>query len=571
MAKNKLNFALTALLQILVTAVTISLAYVLMVVVQSMEQKDTAMFFQSLIYIGIIMVSFLLFSTLLKTIKNNYIKKALAQFKKYIFKKILDKSVGEFSGELSGKIISLFSNDLNSIELNYLSGTIMIISYIFMFIVTIAAMALINVTIMLCVLGICIIPVLASLVFGKKLMKKEKETSIENEGFIEQIRDLLGGFYVIKSFKAEKEVINLFGNQNFILEEAKRGRRDANDIMTMTAQLSSVLVLVVILILGIIFIFQETMTIATVIACIQLSNHVVDPTKFLLPLITNRRAASVLINKIADVVEYHEDTGEKTKISRIDNSIKLSELTVKYEKDKVALKNVNLEFKKGKSYALVGGSGSGKSTLLKLLMGYFNDYQGTAKYDDNEIIDIDLDSLYDVVAVVQQNVFLFDKSIKDNITMFKEFTEEEIDQAVLVSGLSSLISEKGMEYTCGENGCNLSGGEKQRVSIARCLIKGTPVLLMDEATASLDNATAFQVENDILDMDMLTRIIVTHRLQEQLLNKYDEIIVLKDGALEEQGGFDNLMNAKGYFYSLYNVANANANANDNAHLAKEVK
>jgi ABC-type bacteriocin/lantibiotic exporter with double-glycine peptidase domain len=304
------------------------------------------------------------------------------------------------------------------------------------------------------------------------------------------------------------------------------------------------------------------MTIATVIACIQLSNYVVDPVKFLIPLITNRRAAGVLIDKIAEVIEYHEESVEKIRINDISNSIKLSDVTVKYDDSKVALKDVNLEFIKGKSYALVGGSGSGKSTLLKLLMGYFINYQGNAKYDNNDIATIDLDSLYDVVSVVQQSVFLFDKSIKENITMFKEFPDTRVDQAVLVSGLAPLISEKGMDYNCGENGINLSGGEKQRVSIARCLIKETPVLLMDEATASLDNETAFQVESDILDMNMLTRIVVTHRLQEQLLRKYDEIIVLKDGVVEEKGGFAHLMNAKGYFYSLYNVANTSRNKDE---------
>jgi ABC-type multidrug transport system fused ATPase/permease subunit len=140
--------------------------------------------------------------------------------------------------------------------------------------------------------------------------------------------------------------------------------------------------------------------------------------------------------------------------------------------------------------------------------------------------------------------------------MFKEFDKDKVEHANSLAGLSKLISEKGENYNCGESGCNLSGGEKQRVSIARCLIRETPVLLMDEATAALDNATAFQVENEILDMKELTRIIVTHKLEESLLRKYDEIVVMHEGTIGEKGTFEQLMGAGGYFYSLFNVAKA---------------
>jgi ABC-type multidrug transport system fused ATPase/permease subunit len=227
--RNKLNFAVTLLFQILVSLMYISLAFFLMTIIDSMEKKDTGLFFRGLIYIAAIVIAFLIFSALLKRVKNAYIKKGLSRFKKYIFEKILGKTIEDFNRGLSGKIISVFSNDLNSIESNYLNGTVMIINYTVMFSVTAAAMAYISLTIVSCVLVVSIAPIAVSLIFGKKLMRKEKETSVENEGFVDQVADLLGGFFVIKSFKAEKEVIDLFGNQNFILEEAKLGRRDAND------------------------------------------------------------------------------------------------------------------------------------------------------------------------------------------------------------------------------------------------------------------------------------------------------------------------------------------------------
>ena len=137
--------------------------------------------------------------------------------------------------------------------------------------------------------------------------------------------------------------------------------------------------------------------------------------------------------------------------------------------------------------------------------------------------------------------------------MFRNFDEDKLSSAIERAGLASLIAEKGSDYPCGESGKHLSGGEKQRVSIARCLVRETPVLLVDEATAALDAETAYAVTNEILDIEGLTRIIITHSLEEPLLRRYDEIIVVQGGRITEKGGFDELMAEKGYFYSLYNV------------------
>ena len=138
--------------------------------------------------------------------------------------------------------------------------------------------------------------------------------------------------------------------------------------------------------------------------------------------------------------------------------------------------------------------------------------------------------------------------------MFKEFPDEQVKRAIELSGLNKLIAEKGEDYLCGENGCNLSGGERQRISIARCLLRRTPILVADEATASLDARTAYDVVDAILEMNDLTRIIVTHQLEEALLSRYEEIIVMKNGVIEEVGTFKELLEKKQYFYSLYNVA-----------------
>lgn len=183
-----------------------------------------------------------------------------------------------------------------------------------------------------------------------------------------------------------------------------------------------------------------------------------------------------------------------------------------------------------------------------------HDYEGTINFDSSELREINSKSLYELVSMIEQNVFVFDASICDNITMFRDFKAEDVDNAIALSGLSKLIAQHGEEYLCGENGRGLSGSEKQRISIARSLLQKSSILLADEVTAALDAQTAYQVTSDILSLDGITRIVVTHALVEPLLRQYDSIIVLKDGRIVENGTFEDLMEQKGYFYALYTVA-----------------
>ncbi|SEQ51899.1 ABC transporter [Ignavigranum ruoffiae] len=159
------------------------------------------------------------------------------------------------------------------------------------------------------------------------------------------------------------------------------------------------------------------------------------------------------------------------------------------------------------------------------------------------------------MSLIQQSVFIFDASIVENITMFRNFPQSDIDRVIQLAGLVELIESHGQDYNCGENGCNLSGGEKQRIAIARSLLQESEILLVDEATSALDNQTAANITQAILDLSGLMRIVVTHRLEEKFLQQYDQIVVLKEGKLIEQGTFNQLMAEKKYFYSLFTVAN----------------
>lgn len=271
--------------------------------------------------------------------------------------------------------------------------------------------------------------------------------------------------------------------------------------------------------------------------------------------LAGRKAAFALVEKLAVITGENAASGGETIAPKLESAIELKDVSFGYTEENKILKEISLTFEAGKKYAIVGSSGSGKSTLLNLMMGGGSGYKGSLTIDGKEVSGIDPDSLYDIMSLVGQNVFLFDDTIRNNITMFRDFPEEDVESAVQRSGLSKILVTKGANYSCGENGVGLSGGERQRISIARCLLRKTPVLMLDEATAALDNQTAYDVTDAVLRLEKQTCIVVTHRLEEALLRQYDAIVVMRDGRIAEQGTFEQLMDQTGYFYSLYHVSN----------------
>lgn len=253
---------------------------------------------------------------------------------------------------------------------------------------------------------------------------------------------------------------------------------------------------------------------------------------------------------------HENENNDKLYIQKnnFNSSIEIRNLSFSYHSSKQILKNISANFKLGEKYAIVGTSGSGKTTLLNLLMKSSDDYTGKILFDGVELKDISYDSLLNIVSVIHQNVFVFNDSIYNNITLYKEVSDTEFDFVVQRSGLSQLIDYHGKDFSCGANGMNLSGGEKQRISIARALLRNTPILLLDEATSSLDEKNTYGIMNSIFDMSDVTALVVTHRLDESILKKYNKIFVLNHGNIVETGTFDELIELKGLLYSLITVS-----------------
>lgn len=552
--RNKGALVLGGLFSIVSAGTSIGIAFILQYLFDVAVDGNL----QDLLHVVFLTIGLLVITVIVELIYRTFVHRfyfrGLTNYKKFVFKQLLTKNINTFGEQQTGRYLSGLSNDVNTIEVQYLENIFSIIKSIALFVGGLLSLFIISPWIGLTVIGSAVLPLTVALVFGNRAQKKEKIVSEKNDRFISSLRDILGGFSVIKSFKAEAEIQTIFDDNNETLEWAKRNKRNTISNIDILSMVAGTLMLLIVIGVGVWLSIQGIVTAGSIVACIQLMNYITGPVQVLPTAFSRRNAAIALIEKMKTTLDQPDNKGNLVAVSKLENGIRFDNVFFGYEDDTMILNGVNCFLNKGNSYAVVGVSGSGKTTMLNLLMGLYTNYSGSVLFDTFQIRDIATESLYSLVSVVQQNVFIFDDDIISNITMYKPFPQEEINRAIDYSGLRELIEKKGFDYKCGEGGSRLSGGERQRISIARAILKKMEILLMDEATSALDNQTAREVEEAILSLSGITRIVVTHKYNGEILKKYDEIIVLKDGIIEEMGPFEKLLNANGYFSSLYRVS-----------------
>lgn len=553
--KNKGRLAVAALASVLGGTIGLMASWVLKTLTDTISGAEGALsLVQNLQVVGVFFVMAIVTFVMELHSQPAFIRKGMSQYKNFAFQKLTEKHITSFRDESTAAYLSALTNDAGSIEANYLSQLTKIFNLTVMFFGSIGMMVWYSPILTAVAVGVTILPLMASILTGSRLSAAEKRVSDRNKTFTATLADCLGGFAVVKSFKAEREMLRLFAEKNRELEGEKYKRRKIQTVVGMIGTLTGMLAQFGVFIAGAYLAIKgRSITAGTVVMFVNLMNFMIQPVSELPGLLAGRKAALGLVKKLAeDLTDNTEAEGTET-VTGLKQGIELSGVSFSYD-EKEILHNVSLSLEAGRAYAIVGASGSGKSTLLNLLMAPGLAYNGKVMYDGVDIRDIRSESLYELISVIQQNVFVFSASIRDNVTMFRDFPKEEMDEAIRLAHLDTLLSERGEGYLCGENGCNLSGGEKQRISIARSLLKKSSVLLADEATAALDRETAWQVSSDILDLEGITRVVVTHSLEESLLKRYGGILVLRDGRIAETGTFDELMAARGYFYALYTVA-----------------
>lgn len=554
--KNIPIFCLAVFAALAAGSLNLILSWIIQQLMDTAAGKSGALSFRTLLLISAGFVLLCAGLSLLNYASQpRFLELAMRQYKDFAFKKLIGKSISSFRDESAAGYLSALTNDAASIETNYLAQMLAMITKAVTFIGALLLMCRYSLLMTAIAAGLTVLPLIASLLTGNRLQAVESRVSERNGEFTAALSDCLAGFTVVKNFKAEREIFRLFAQSNKALEHEKFTGRRIKTLVGMIGAVTGIFAQLGVFIAGVYLSMKGgSMTPGAVVLFVNLMNFIISPIAELPGLLACRKAALGLVDKLAAALERSSSREGSETLNRLEHGIRLENVSFAYEPGKTVLHGINAEFEAGRAYALVGGSGSGKSTLLNLLMAAETNYSGHIFADGIELSDISTESLYGTMAAIQQNVFVFNASIKDNVSMFRDFPKTEMDEAIARAHLGALIRERGEDYLCGENGSGLSGGEKQRISIARSLLKKSSVLLADEVTAALDAQTAHRVSSDILDLQGITRIVVTHTLEESLLRRYDKIFVLRGGRIEEAGSFADLMANKGYFYALFTVA-----------------
>ena len=553
--KSKGLLFLNLIFAIITSALGVYFAFILGQIVDVSISKNFLEFKSVLITGIILMVVSSIFAYLIRIFSGLYIKSTMSNLKGDVFNSILSKDISSFNSQNTANYISALNNDTNLVEQDYFVNILTSFQYLSLFILGTYSIFKLNVYIAIATFVIGFIPLFIPVFFQKEMGKRKEDYSNSLSSFTTKIKDIFSGFEVIKSFNIEEKTKEDFNISNNAVENKKYASTKMEAIVNSLSQFFGGMVFFVPLGLGTYLVLKGEFTTGGMLTAVQLMNYIVNPILSFSAIINKIKAIKPINEKLEAIIE--ESNGEDSGIVKdsFDKSIEINNLSFSYNEERKILKGVDLSINKGEKVAIVGRSGSGKSTLLRLLLRYYNDYNGEILIDGIDSKDIKLSSIYDMMSIIQQNVFMFDDSIESNIALYGDYSDEEIDKAILESGLKELIENlpNGKFSSVGENGSNLSGGEKQRVSIARALIKNTPIILLDEATASLDAETSFEIENSLLDINGLTSLVVTHKLNPELLKKYDKIIVLESGEVVEVGSFEELIEKREFFYSLYSL------------------
>ena len=552
---HKKYFYTFMIFNILVPLTNIAFAYSIKIIIDSGMSQNREALTQAILIGAIVIFIYASLNFISLRLRNKLVRQIMSRYKNRVFKSILDRDYREFSKEKSGKFISILTENMKKIEQDYLHQYFNISKNISLMIFSLVAMFIGNWFLTLLVIIASIIPMMISGFIGQKSASLQNSSMIADQKYLAKVKDILAGFLVIKSFNVKEAIGQDYKNESEKLDEIYFIKGKFDVLSNVISQLSGMIVFLVAFGGGMYLVFGGHTTIGSVTAIVQLVNFVVMPLNEIGMGMSKFREGQATLNsfEVKDVIELQ--TGKMKEY--FDDVISFSNVDFSYPNaEEKIFNNLSLQIKKGEKIAIVGMSGSGKSTLLNLLLRFYDVTSGYISIDNQDLQAISAESLYNLMTIVQQDVYIFDDTLKANITLSQSFTEDDIKKAVQQSGLESYIleNELGLQTLCGENGSNLSGGERQRLSIARALIRKTPILLLDEATSSLDNKVTTEIENSILEIQDLTVLVVTHKLNKSMLKKYNRILFMKNGVIVEDGSFDNLMDRKGEFYKLVELS-----------------
>lgn len=445
------------------------------------------------------------------------------------FENIMTKSTRAFNRKLKNEYISNLVNDINTFEGKYFHALLNLIFGAEIYLASLVILFFLEWDLALIMVAVSFVIFLINRSFQKKTIKMQEDVQKSGERFTVNIANTFSGLEILKLNRIEERFLLTSMKETERLEKRKSG---VNVFTFWQGRFSNFIgfITTILILYYIISGLEPGYDLTRVMFVVSMASSTIWPITEIMPLFNVLKSNATIIENILKT-EEDVDSVEEYKPYDFNKTIEVQNLTFSYG-DRRILTNGNLVLEKGKKYLLKGASGAGKSTFIQLLSKVYEDYEGKILIDGRDLREISEESFNQNVSFIYQDVFLFEDTIRNNICLYKDYSDEALMKAVNGSGLRPLLEKKelGLEEAIEENGKNLSGGERQRISIARAIIRNPQILFADEVTSALDESLGRLVEDTILSLDT-TVIAISHRFYEGVTDRYDAVIEIKNGEL----------------------------------------
>lgn len=507
------------------TALHIGMAYLGMYALNALIELNLDLFLK---YVGIMLAGWCLTyftNYVFEMFRAKTVQKILTGIRTDIAEKIMCCSYAGYHKENSAVYLSWLENDMKTIEVNGLVSIFYLVLHFSTLLTAFAALFFIHWILALFALFSGLLLLFIPKIFEKSIEKGTMDLSMEMQNFISKIKDVLSGFDVLFCFNKRKIIKDTVYDLS-----VKRGGK----VISLTGKyLISGIVIALFgsvfetLILGFtgFLAIRQVIALGAIMATGKIASQLSKALSDLTGLIVKIKSVKIIFNKFESL---SIESSKELKAPSFKKEIELKDLSFAYNEQKNILSNLNMHFELGKKYGIIGESGSGKTTMFKLLAGMFENFKGSIAYDGEDISLLNKELLRENVAYIDQNVYIFNDTVKENICLGGKFTEEEINAALKNSALEDVIAScgNGLDTLAEENGKNFSGGQRQRIAIARALIHGRKILLIDEGTSSLDKENALEIEKRLIENPDLTVIMISHNFDPQIKEKLDGVYKL---------------------------------------------
>ncbi|NEU06413.1 ABC transporter ATP-binding protein [Clostridium senegalense] len=488
--------------------------------------------------------------------------------RKEIFSHLQTLPFSYFDDNKTGHLMSRIVNDLMEIsELAHHGPEDLFISLV-MLIGSFILLCKINITLTLIIFAFIPFIVWFAMIKRVKMAKSFDNVRKKIADVNGSLEDSISGIRVAKAFTNEDYEMEKFDDNNVQFKTARSYSYKCMAEFLAGIRFMVDMLNVVVIGAGGYFAYKEYITISELVAYLLYITYFMQPIRRLTAFIEQYQSGMSGFKRFLEIINTKTDIVEKDNAVELKNAtgnIKFNDVTFKYKDSEEVISSINLDIQSGQTVALVGPSGGGKTTICNLLPRFYDVNDGNITIDGIDVKDLEIKSLRKNIGIVQQEVFLFTGTIKENILYGNpEATDEEIIEAAKNANIHEFIESlpDGYDTYVGERGIKLSGGQKQRVAIARIFLKNPPILILDEATSALDNTTEIMIQRSLEKLSKgRTTIVVAHRLS--TIKNADTIVVITSKGIEEQGNHNELLNRKGIYFNLYNCQFTNTNLQEN--------